>query len=89
MSGEGGPGFTTPAEPSSQLDGAGFVAGGIGMADAGRDSAGSQWFAMHSRAPHLDGRYTWVGQVVSGQNIIDALLIGDRVEHATIDLERK
>jgi peptidyl-prolyl cis-trans isomerase B (cyclophilin B) len=89
MSGEGGPGFTTPAEPSSQLDGAGFVAGGIGMADAGRDSAGSQWFAMHSRAPQLDGRYTWVGQVVSGQNIIDALLIGDRVEHATIDLERK
>ncbi|HEY1550768.1 MAG TPA: peptidylprolyl isomerase [Kofleriaceae bacterium] len=89
MSGEGGPGFSTPAEPGSQLDGAGFVAGGIGMADAGRDSAGSQWFAMHSRAPHLDGRYTWVGQVVSGQNIIDALLIGDRVEHATIDLERK
>jgi cyclophilin family peptidyl-prolyl cis-trans isomerase len=89
MSGEGGPGFTTPAEPATLLDGAGFVTGGIGMADAGRDSAGSQWFAMHSRAPHLDGRYTWVGQVVSGQNIIDALLIGDRVEKATIDLERK
>ena len=89
MSGEGGPGFTTPAEPGTLLDGPGFVAGGIGMADAGRDSAGSQWFAMHSRAPHLDGRYTWVGQVVSGQNVADSLLIGDRVETATIEIQRK
>ncbi|HEY1817572.1 MAG TPA: peptidylprolyl isomerase [Kofleriaceae bacterium] len=89
MSGEGGPDFTTPAEPATVLDGLGFVTGGIGMADAGRDSAGSQWFAMHSRAPHLDGRYTWVGQVVTGQNVVDALLIGDRVDHATIELLRK
>jgi len=89
MSGEGGPGFTTPAEPATLLDGDGFVTGGIGMADAGRDSAGSQWFAMHSRAPHLDGRYTWVGQVVSGQNVVDSLLIGDRVETATIEIQRK
>jgi peptidyl-prolyl cis-trans isomerase B (cyclophilin B) len=89
MSGEGGPSFTTPAEPATELDGAGFIAGGIGMADAGRDSAGSQWFAMHSRAPHLDGRYTWVGQVVTGQNVVDALLIGDRVDHATVEILRK
>jgi cyclophilin family peptidyl-prolyl cis-trans isomerase len=83
-SGYGGPGFMMPAEPSSAADGPGFMQGGVGMADSGADSAGSQWFLMHSYAPHLDGRYTWIGSVVSGQKSADALLIGDRVDHATV-----
>ncbi len=83
-SGWGGPGFTIPAEPSS---GAGFVEGGVGIADAGRDSGGSQWFVMHAAAPHLDGRYTWVGHVTAGLKSADALVIGDRIEHATIEIE--
>jgi cyclophilin family peptidyl-prolyl cis-trans isomerase/HEAT repeat protein len=87
QSGWGGPGFTGPAEPASGLDGPGFVQGGVGMADAGRDSAGSQWFIMHSRAPHLDGRYTWVGSVISGQNVADSLQIGDRVVTAKVTIE--
>ncbi|HUS27807.1 MAG TPA: peptidylprolyl isomerase [Kofleriaceae bacterium] len=85
-SGWGGPGFTLPAEPASSLDGPGYVEGGVGMADAGRDTAGSQWFIMHSRAPHLDARYTWVGSVLSGQKVANALQIGDRVESATVEL---
>jgi len=83
-SGWGGPGFTTPSEPGSLADGPGFVAGGVGVADAGRDSGGSQWFVMHGRAPHLDGRYTWIGSVRTGQKSADALLIGDQVIDATI-----
>jgi cyclophilin family peptidyl-prolyl cis-trans isomerase len=85
QSGWGGPGYSLPAEPASGGDGAGYVEGGVGMADSGKDSGGSQWFIMHSRAPHLDGRYTWVGSVVSGQKSADALLIGDKVEKATIE----
>jgi cyclophilin family peptidyl-prolyl cis-trans isomerase/HEAT repeat protein len=87
QSGWGGPGFTGPAEPASSLDGPGFVQGGVGIADAGRDSGGSQWFIMHSRAPHLDGRYTWVGSVISGQNVADSLQIGDKVVSATVTIE--
>jgi cyclophilin family peptidyl-prolyl cis-trans isomerase len=83
-SGWGGPGYALPAEPGTTADGAGYVAGGVGMADAGKDSGGSQWFIMHARAAHLDGRYTWVGAVVSGQKSADALLIGDKVVKATI-----
>jgi len=86
-SGWGGPGYTLPGEPSGAADGAGFVTGGLGMADAGPDSAGSQWFIMHSRAAHLDGRYTWIGRVVAGQQIADALVIGDKVERATVRIE--
>lgn len=86
QSGWGGPGFTTPAEPTSLADGASFVAGGVGIADAGRDSGGSQYFVMHSPAPHLDGRYTQIGRVISGQKSADALVIGDRVVHATVEI---
>ena len=83
QTGVGGPGFTTPAEPSA---GARFVEGGVGIADAGRDSGGSQFFIMHSRAAHLDGRYTWIGHVVSGQAVADVLRVGDRVFSATVDV---
>jgi cyclophilin family peptidyl-prolyl cis-trans isomerase/HEAT repeat protein len=83
QSGWGGPGFAIPAEPSQ---GAGFVAGGVGIADAGRDSGGSQWFVMHSAAPHLDGRYTWIGSVESGQKSLDSLLIGDQVTRAIVEV---
>jgi cyclophilin family peptidyl-prolyl cis-trans isomerase/HEAT repeat protein len=86
-SGWGGPGYTLPAEPSGAADGAGFVAGGVGIADAGPDSGGSQWFIMHSRAAHLDGRYTWVGSVTSGQDIASSLVIGDKVERATVEIK--
>ena len=86
-SGWGGPGYVLPAEPGTASDGAGYVAGGVGIADAGKDSGGSQWFIMHARAAHLDGRYTWVGAVQSGQKSADALLIGDKVVKATIAIK--
>jgi cyclophilin family peptidyl-prolyl cis-trans isomerase len=88
QSGSGGPGFALPAEPGSRLDGDSYRAGAVGFADAGKDSGGSQWFAMHSRAPHLEGRYTRVGQVVRGQAVIDRLLVGDRVIRARVTLMR-
>ncbi|MFT3698185.1 MAG: peptidylprolyl isomerase [Kofleriaceae bacterium] len=86
MSGVGGPGYVTPAEPATSLDAPGYIAGGIGIADAGRDSGGSQWFAMHSRAPHLDGRYTYIGRISVGQNIADSLVIGSAVTRATVEI---
>ena len=86
QSGWGGPGFTTPAEPSTLVDGAAFVEGGVGIADAGRDSGGSQFFIMHSAAPHLDGRYTQIGRVIDGQKSADAMRIGDRVLRATVEV---
>lgn len=86
-SGSGGPGFALPAEPGSVLDGDSYRAGAVGFADAGKDSGGSQWFAMHSRAPHLEGRYTRVGLARAGQPVLDALLIGNRVISARVTAE--
>lgn len=84
QSGSGGPGFSLPSEPGSRLDADFYTAGATGFADGGRDSGGSQWFVMHSRAPHLEGRYTRVGQLVSGHDVVARLLVGDRVLAAQV-----
>jgi hypothetical protein len=42
---------------------------------------------MHSRAPHLEGRYTRIGRVTDGQGAIDALVVGDKIDKATIAIE--
>ncbi|MCL4227245.1 MAG: peptidylprolyl isomerase [Myxococcales bacterium] len=86
-SGWGGPGYTLPAEPGSRLDAPvpAYGPGAVGVADAGKDSGGSQWFVMHGRAPHLDGRYTWIGAVTEGADVFDRLLQGDRVIRARVE----
>lgn len=78
--GWGGPGFQLPAEPG----GARFDRGAVGIADAGKDTGGSQFFVMHARAPHLEGRYTHVGRVRAGLDVVDALIVGDTIVTATI-----
>lgn len=85
--GWGGPGYTLPSEPGSLVEPrpAGFTAGAIGMADSGKDTGGSQWFAMHGPAPHLDGRYTRVGAIVEGADVIDRLQIGDTIIRARVE----
>ncbi len=64
-----------------------FERGVLGMASAGKDTEGSQYFIMHSAAPHLDGRYTAFGRVVRGMDIVDKLLPYDEaIEVKAADL---
>ena len=37
------------------------------------DSASSQFFIMHSDAPHLDGQYAAFGKVVDGMDVVDRI----------------
>ena len=37
------------------------------------DSAGSQFFIMHEKAPHLDGQYAAFGKVIEGLDTVDAI----------------
>ena len=37
------------------------------------DSAGSQFFIMHEKAPHLNGQYAAFGKVVEGMDVVDAI----------------
>jgi peptidylprolyl isomerase len=61
-----------------------YTTGTAGMASAGKDTEGVQYFFTHSATPHLDGRYTAFGRVVDGQEVVDAIQPGELVRRATI-----
>ena len=54
-----------------------YERGTVGMADSGKDTAGSQFFITHTPQPHLNGRYTIVGKVTRGMEVVDAIEEGD------------
>ena len=78
-SGAGGPGFVLPAEPRVTGGAVGFDRGVVGVADSGKDTGGSQFFIMLAPAPHLDGRYTAIGEVIAGLQNVERLTIGDQI----------
>ena len=70
-SGYGGPGYTFANEISPDLK---FDAAGVlGMANAGPDTNGSQFFITYAPASNLDGSYTVFGRVVSGMDVLEKL----------------
>src|SRR4051794_18795706 len=69
--GTGGPGYKVPAEFNDTKHDRGIPS----MArTADPNSAGSQFFVMHARSPHLDGQYTAFGKVVEGLDVIDKIV---------------
>lgn len=58
--------------------------GYVGMASAGNDTEGTQWFITHSPTPHLDGRYTIFGKVTSGMDVVHKIRPGDLVQDVRI-----
>lgn len=68
--GMGGPGYKFANEDSDlTFDKAGVVA----MANAGRDTNGSQFFITFSPQERLNGDYTIFGQVVEGMDVVNAI----------------
>jgi len=76
--GSGGPGYMIPSE-----DGMPFERGTVGIATAGYDTGGCQFFICHSVQPHLDGNYTAFGKVIKGMEIVDNILPGDLIYKIT------
>jgi cyclophilin family peptidyl-prolyl cis-trans isomerase/HEAT repeat protein len=61
-----------------------YTTGSVGMASAGKDTEGTQWFVTHSPTPHLDGRYTIFGEVLDGMKVVDFIQVGDIIEDVEI-----
>jgi len=82
--GAGGPGYSIDCE----LDGENQYhdKGVLSMAHAGRNTGGSQFFICHSRnnTSHLDRNHTCFGKVVEGQDVIDTIDGGDKINSIEI-----
>jgi len=62
-----------------------YKTGSVGMASAGRDTEGTQWFITHSPTPHLDGRYSLFAEVTAGLDVLHQIEVGDKI--INIDLK--
>ncbi|MEJ0055206.1 MAG: peptidylprolyl isomerase [Bacteroidota bacterium] len=56
-----------------------YVTGSVGMASAGKDTEGTQWFITHCPTPHLDGRYTIFARTISGMDVVHKIEVGDKI----------
>ena len=78
--GEGGPGYTIRDEFSERP----YLRGTVGLALDWPETGGSQFFITHSPQPHLDARYTVIGQVVAGMDVVDRLQPWDAIKQVRV-----
>ncbi len=78
--GSGGPGYAIRTEVSPD---AVYTTGAVGMASAGKDTEGSQFFITHCPTPHLDGRYT-IFAYTTDRSVVDNIQVGDAIFSVTL-----
>ena len=86
-SGRGGPGYRFEDELKENT--LTHEAKVISMANAGPNTNGSQFFITHAPQPHLNGKHTVFGKVVQGQDVVDAVQQGDKMERVTATEPRR
>ena len=69
--GNGTPGYSLPIEQNSRA----FSKGAVGTGGSAAESAGGQFFISYGDYPSLNGKYTIFGQVTSGMNVLERLIL--------------
>src|SRR5579863_5510431 len=81
-SGRGGPGYRFEDETKGNPHK--HKVGSLSMANAGPNTNGSQFFITHIATDWLDGKHTVFGQVLKGQDVVNAVQQGDTLTSVTI-----
>ncbi len=79
-----------PMTRDGKVSGYGLFCPGVAGAARGEDenSANSQFFLMRAAYPRLERRYTAFGRVISGQNVVTAIKVGEPVPDPQDRMER-
>ena len=80
--GSGGPGYRFPDETAGNPHK--HKIGSLSMANAGPNTNGSQFFITHIATDWLNGKHTVFGEVTQGQEVVDTIKQGDRLQSVTI-----
>ena len=83
--GRGGPGYRFEDEVKNNKQR--HQVGSLSMANAGPNTNGSQFFITHVVTDWLDGKHTVFGRVVSGQDVVNAVRQGDKLNKVTVTEE--
>jgi peptidyl-prolyl cis-trans isomerase B (cyclophilin B) len=89
--GTGGPGYVIADEMADPKDTSALrhLAGALSMANAGPGTAGSQFFVCQTAQPHLDGKHTVFGRLLSGWDVSCLIEQGDLIQSVTIQEFRR
>ena len=84
--GTGDPGYKFDDEctPERQHDRPGILS----MANPGPATNGRQFFITHVSQPHLDGKHTVFGKVISGMDVVNNIKQGDEIEKILVVQKR-
>lgn len=81
--GRGGPGYKFEDETKGNSHK--HQVGSLSMANAGPNTNGSQFFITHVVTDWLDGKHTVFGKVRSGQEVVNSVKQGDKLNSVKIE----